>query len=126
MPKLQHRKDRRRKKWNNKSIKNTSVFTHFSLKITIHKPVSHGDTRMIYTKYHIILISRISVTIDTSRMKATDETLQEMVTFTQYANCNTCITIHVSPYETSFTDQRRRQRRQRSVHIDDQISRVVH
>ena len=59
---------------------------------------------MIYTKYHIILISRISVTIDTSRMKATDETLQEMVTFTQYANCNTCITIHVSPYETSFTD----------------------
>lgn len=80
---------------------------------------------MINTKYRIILISCISVTIDTFRTKATNETLQEMVTFTQYADCSTCSTIRVSPYETGLTDQRRRQR-QRSVHIDDQLSRVVH
>lgn len=80
---------------------------------------------MIDTKYHVILISRISVTIDNFRMKATDETLQKMVIFTQYADCNTCITIRVSPCETGLTDQRKRQR-QRSVHIDDQISLVVH
>lgn len=80
---------------------------------------------MINAKYHIILISRISVTIDTFRMKATDETLQKMVIFTQYSDCDTCIAICVSPCETGFTDQRRRQR-QRSVHIDYQISRVVH
>lgn len=80
---------------------------------------------MIDIKYHIILISRISVTIDTFCMTATDKTLQKMVTFTQYADYNTCITIRLSPCETGLTDQRRRQR-QRSVHIDDQISRVVH
>lgn len=80
---------------------------------------------MIDTKYHIIHSSRISVTIDTFRMKATDGTLQKMVIFTQYSDCHMCITIRVSPCETDFTHQRRRQR-QRSVHIDYQISGVVH